>query len=101
MRRIAGRKGGLLRAIYHVRELKPVVVVPESALLRAADGTFVYAVHAPYLTRKRVKAGAMSDGFVEIEGLHAGDFVAVRGVDNLRLVELKALKGGTPCCPVP
>jgi len=26
--------------------------------------------------------------------------VAVKGVQNIWLVELSALKGGTPCCPV-
>jgi hypothetical protein len=35
------------------------------------------------------------------DGLYAGDSVAVRGVDGLWLVELSALKGGTPCCSVP
>jgi multidrug efflux pump subunit AcrA (membrane-fusion protein) len=81
---------------------KPVFVVPESALLTAADGSYVYTVNGSHLTRTRVKPGAVSDGLVEIEdGLYAGDSVAAKGVDGLWLVELSALKGGTPCCPVP
>ena len=83
-------------------EARPVFVVPESALLVTADGSYVYAVNGTHLTRTRVKTGAASEGFVEIEdGLYAGDSVAAKGVDGLWLVELSALKGGTPCCPVP
>jgi multidrug efflux pump subunit AcrA (membrane-fusion protein) len=81
---------------------RTVFVVPQSALLTAADGSYVYAVNGSHLTRTRVKPGAVSEGLVEIEdGLYAGDSVAARGIDNLWLVELSALKGGTPCCPVP
>ena len=81
---------------------KAAFVVPESALLAAADGNYIYTVNGSHLTRTRVKPGAVDDGFVEIEdGLYAGDSVVVKGVDDLWLVELSALKGGTPCCPVP
>ena len=81
---------------------KAVWTVPQSALLTTADGNYVYTVNGTHLTRTRVKTGAISGGFVEIEdGLYAGDEVAVKGVEGLWLVELSALKGGTPCCPVP
>ena len=94
--------GTFLTASFLTREAKPVFVVPETALLACANGSFVYAVNGKHLTRTAVKAGAVSDGFVEIEvGLYAGDSVAAKGVDNLWFIELSALKGGTPCCPVP
>jgi len=81
---------------------KPVFVVPESALLTAADGSYVYAVNGSHLTRTRVKRGETSGGLVEIEdGLYTGDLVAAQGVESLWLVELSAIKGGAPCCPVP
>jgi len=81
---------------------KAVSTVLRSALLTTADGNYVYAVNGTHLTRTRVKAGAIDGGFVAIEdGLYAGDAVAVKGVEGLWLVELSALKGGTPCCPVP
>jgi multidrug efflux pump subunit AcrA (membrane-fusion protein) len=83
-------------------ETRRVFVAPESALLTTADGSYVYTVNSAHLIRTRVKPGAVIDGFVEIEdGLYAGDSVAAKGVDGLWLVELSALKGGTPCCPVP
>jgi hypothetical protein len=74
--------------------------VPESALLTTADGRYVYTVNGTHLTRTPVKTGTTCAGFVAVEdGLYAGDLVAVKGVENLWLVELSALKGGTPCCP--
>ena len=84
-----------------IGESRPVLVVPESAVLVAADGTYVYVVNGTHLTRTRVKTGASSEGLVEVQdGLYAGDSVAVKGVQNIWLVELSAIKGGTPCCPV-
>ena len=94
--------GTFLTASFLTREAKPVFVVPETALLACANGSFVYTVNGKHLTRTAVKTGAASDGFVEIEnGLYAGDSVAAKGVDNLWFIELSALKGGTPCCPAP
>jgi multidrug efflux pump subunit AcrA (membrane-fusion protein) len=94
--------GAFVTATFANGDAKTVFAVPESALLTAADGTYVYTVNGSHLIRTRVKPGEVSDGFVEIEdGLYAGDSVAAKGVDGLWLVELSALKGGTPCCPVP
>jgi hypothetical protein len=93
--------GESVLAAFTIGEPKPVLVVPESAVLLAADGSYVYAVNGTHLTRTRVKTGASSEGLVEVQdGLYAGDSVAVKGVQNIWLVELSALKGGTPCCPV-
>ena len=94
-------EGDVLTAAFD-GESKPALVVPESALLTAADGSYVYTVNGTHLTRICVKAGAVANGFVAIEdGLYAGDSVAAKGIENLWLVELSALKGGTPCCPAP
>ena len=94
--------GAFLKVTFTRGDAKTVLVVPQSALLTAADGSYVYTVNGSHLTRTRVKPGAVSDGFVEIQdGLYAGDSVAAKGVDGLWLVELSALKGGAPCCPVP
>ena len=94
--------GTFLSATFTNDRDKPVLVVPESALLNAADGCYVYTVNGTHLTRTRVKTGASSQGWLEIEeGLYLGDSVAAKGVENLWLVELSAIKGGTPCCPVP
>ena len=95
-------EGTFLSATFTNHRDKPVLVVPESALLNAADGCYVYTVNGTHLTRTRVKTGASSQGWLEIEeGLYLGDSVAAKGVENLWLVELSAIKGGTPCCPVP
>ncbi|MBN8246745.1 MAG: efflux RND transporter periplasmic adaptor subunit, partial [Verrucomicrobia bacterium] len=55
--------------------------VPVSALLRTAEGTYVYAVNGDAYFRTAVKAGTESDGWVEItDGLLAGDQVVVQPV---------------------
>jgi hypothetical protein len=93
--------GAFLTATFGART-KNALVIPVTALLSAADGTFVYVVNGKHFTRTKIKTGAAFDGYIEIEeGLYAGDEVVARGVDNLWLIELSALKGGTPCCAVP
>jgi hypothetical protein len=72
-----------------------VVAVPEAALLRTAEGTFVYAVNGEAYYRTAVKVGARSGGWLEItDGLLAGDAVVVKPVETLWLIELRATKGG-------
>ncbi len=94
--------GAFVTATFVEDATRSLLAVPTSAVLDAADGRYVYAVNGSHLTRTRVKVGATSESFSGIEdGLYAGDAVAAKGVDNLWLVELSALKGGTPCCPVP
>jgi multidrug efflux pump subunit AcrA (membrane-fusion protein) len=81
---------------------KPALVVPQSAVLLAADGTYIYAVNGEHFSRAKVKPGATAEGLVEIEdGLYPGDKVVTRGVENLWLIELSVLKGGKPCCAPP
>lgn len=72
-----------------------VAVVPRSALLRTAEGAFVYAVNGEAYQRTAVKTGAESEALVEItDGLLEGDAVVTRPVEALYLVELRAVKGG-------
>jgi hypothetical protein len=93
--------GQSVTVAFTIGEPKQALVVPESAVLVASDGSYVYAVNGTHLTRTRVKTAAVSEGWVEVQdGLYAGDSVAVKGVQNVWLVELSAIKGGTPCCPV-
>jgi hypothetical protein len=72
-----------------------VTVVPRSAVLRAADGTFVYTVNGDAYFRTAVKTGGEAEGFVEIsDGLLSGDVVVAKPVEKLWLIELRATKGG-------
>jgi multidrug efflux pump subunit AcrA (membrane-fusion protein) len=72
-----------------------VAAVPQSALLRTSEGTFVYAVNGDAYFRTAVKVGAEADGWVEItDGLLAGDQVVTKPVQTLWLIELRATKGG-------
>jgi HlyD family secretion protein len=95
-------EGDILTATLATREPKPVVAAPQSAILGCAGGSFVYVVNGEHLTRTAVKTGTQSDGWVEIvDGLYTGDVVATKALESLWFIELSALKGGTPCCPVP
>lgn len=72
-----------------------VTAIPQSALLRTSEGTFVYAVNGEAFFRTAVKTGASSGGWLEItDGLLAGDAVATKPVETLWLIELRATKGG-------
>jgi hypothetical protein len=72
-----------------------VTAVPQSALLRTPEGTFVYAVNGDAYFRTAVKVGSEADGWVEItDGLLAGDSVVTKPVQTLWLIELRAVKGG-------
>jgi hypothetical protein len=72
-----------------------VPVIPQPALLRTSEGTFVYAVNGDAYFRTAVKVGSEADGWVEItDGLLAGDQVVTKPVQTLWLIELRATKGG-------
>lgn len=72
-----------------------VAAVPQSAVLRTSEGTFVYAVNGDAYFRTAVKVGTEADGWVEItDGLLAGDQVVTKPVETLWLIELRATKGG-------
>ncbi len=73
----------------------PVMTVPGTAVLRTAEGAFVYAVNGDAYFRTSVKTGTESRGHAEItDGLFAGDQVVTNGVQALWLIELRETKGG-------
>jgi hypothetical protein len=77
---------------------KAVTAVPRSALLKTAEGNFVYAVNGEFFVRTPVKVGAISDDYAEItDGLYAGDEIVVSPVMSLWLAELQILRGGKAC----
>ena len=75
-----------------------VTSVPRSALLKTAEGNFVYAVNGEFYVRTPVKVGAMSSEHAEVtDGLYAGDQIVVSPVMSLWLAELQVLRGGKAC----
>jgi hypothetical protein len=91
-------RGMFLTATCNAAKEENVTVIPRSALLRAAEGDFVYVVNGDHLTRTAVKAGVESGDFIEItDGLYSGDKVAVKPVQTLWLTELRFVKGGAAC----
>ncbi|MBL9169983.1 MAG: efflux RND transporter periplasmic adaptor subunit [Verrucomicrobiales bacterium] len=69
--------------------------IPQSAVLHAAEGSFVYVVNGDAYLRTAVKVGAEDNDMVEItDGLLEGDQVVSRPVQTLWLIELRATKGG-------
>jgi len=94
--------GTVVSVVFVVGEPTSVIAVPQAALLTAADGTFVYALNGEHFTRTKISTGAANEGFTEAkDGLYPGDVLVVKGVESLWLIELSALKGGTPCCAMP
>ncbi|MCI0666370.1 MAG: hypothetical protein L0220_35425, partial [Acidobacteria bacterium] len=72
-----------------------VITVPQSAVLETAAGKFAFVQNGDYLLRTPITTGAESADYVEItDGLYAGDVVAVKPVETLYLIELRATKGG-------
>ncbi len=66
--------------------LKDVLAVPQAAVLRGAQGFYVYVVKADHSVSTRVVApGAVDGDWVAVEGpLQAGQPVVIDGVDRLR-----------------
>ena len=89
------KPGEFLSAVITRPRDNTVMVIPRSALLRTAEGTFVYTVNGDAYMRTAVKIGTEADGKLEItDGLLAGDSVVTKPVETLWLVELRATKGG-------
>lgn len=79
-----------------------VTTVPESAVIKSTEGTFVYTVSGEHFVRTPVKLGAAAAKRVEIkDGLYSGDQVVSEAAMSLWLTELAAIKGGHACCAVP
>ena len=93
--------GDFVRVTVSTPGKENVSVVPHAALLRTAEGAFVYVVNGARLKRTAVKVGGEQDGFIEVrDGLLAGDKIAVSGVPLLWLAELQNIRGGKSCCDV-
>ncbi len=89
------KPGEFLSASVAIPRNETVAVVPKSAVLRSAEGSFVYTLNGDAYFRTAVKTGAEAEGFVEItDGLFAGDSVVTKPVEKLWLIELRATKGG-------
>ncbi len=90
--------GERLLATFRAPAGDAVTAVPRSALLKTAEGHFVYAVNGAFYVRTPVKVGAMSDEHAEVtDGLYAGDQIVVSPVMSLWLAELQVLRGGKAC----
>lgn len=75
-----------------------IIGIPNTALLRTAEGNFVYTVSGEHLVRSEVRVGEVGDALVEItEGLYAGDQVVASPVMTLWMAELQAIRGGASC----
>jgi len=95
------RLGDFLRITVSTPGKEEVAVIPHTALLRTAEGTFVYVVNGFRIKRTAVKLGSEHDGVIEVrDGLLAGDKIAVSGVPLLWLAELQSIRGGKSCCDV-
>jgi multidrug efflux system membrane fusion protein len=66
--------------------LSQVLAVPQAAVLRGAQGFYVYVVNpGNSVNTKVVKPGTVDDGWIAVEGdLNAGDKVVIDGTDRLR-----------------
>lgn len=72
--------------------------VPSSALLKTAEGAFVYVLNGERYVRTPVKLAAVNHDRVQIaDGLYSGDQVVTNGVMPLWLAELQVLRGGKAC----
>lgn len=90
--------GEPLKAMLRLPAGEAVAVVPTSALLKTAEGSFVYALNGDFYVRTPVKTGVTDDKFVEItDGLYAGDQIVTTPVMSLWMAELQVLRGGKAC----
>lgn len=66
--------------------LKDVLAVPQAAVLRGAQGFYVYVAHEDNTVSMRtVQTGAVDNGWMMIKGdVQPGDRVVIDGVDRLR-----------------
>ena len=75
-----------------------VVTIPRSALLRTAEGDFVYTMSGKQFVRTAIKTDDVNDDLVEVtDGLYVGDRIVVQPVMTLWLAELQSVRGGKAC----
>jgi hypothetical protein len=100
---VEGRQnpGASLVATFQSAGLRTGFAVPASAVLQGVDGSFVDTVNGAHFVRTPVETGMRGNEWVEIiDGVYVGDWVVAWGGEAMWMIELCALKGGTPCCPV-
>lgn len=89
------KPGEFLSVTVVIPREQAVPAVSKSALLRTAEGAFVYTLNGDAYFRTTVKTGAEAEDFVEVtDGLLNGDVVVTKPVEKLWLIELRATKGG-------
>lgn len=97
---VANAQGRLAPGMYPevawpVRNKKPALLIPPSAIVTTTERVFVVRVHEGKVEWVNVTRGAPVDNLVEVYGsLHAGDEVVRRGSDEIR--EGTAVKTSTP-----
>jgi len=73
-------------------------VIPVSALLKTAEGHFVYTANGKFFVRTPIKIGASDGKIIEVaDGLYSGDQVVTNSVKSLWMAELQVLRGGKAC----
>lgn len=93
--------GAHLHATLHAERSEPLPAVPQSSLLAAATGDYVFVANGEHLLRTPVKIAGTAEGWLAIaDGLLDGDVVVTNGVQALWCIELQATKGGYACCAV-
>ncbi len=90
--------GSQLKGTIQIPASGAVAAVPASAVLKTAEGSFVYTVNGSFYVRSPVKTGVSNDKFVEItDGLYSGDQIVTTPVMSLWMAELQVLRGGKAC----
>lgn len=90
--------GSALTATFKGAESDVVPVIPATALLKTAEGSFVYAVNDGFYVRTPVTTGSSDGTLVEItDGLYSGDQIVTTPVMSLWMAELQVLRGGKAC----
>lgn len=93
--------GAHLAATLQTERNEALPAVPQSSLLAAASGDYVFVANGEHLLRTPVTIAGKSDGWLAIaDGLVDGDLVVTNGVQGLWCIELQATKGGYACCAV-
>jgi hypothetical protein len=91
----AVKAGEFVPARINLPRDEPVLAIPQSAVLRTAEGIFVYVLNGNAYLRTPVRIGAESDGMVEVtDGMLPSDRVVTKPVQTLWLIELRITKGG-------
>jgi hypothetical protein len=93
------RAGTTVTAVFESAVAGEVVAVPAAAVMRTAEGEFVYAVNEEHFKRVPVQTGGRNTDSVEItDGLYAGDQIVANQVVPLWMTELQTLRAGKSCC---